>query len=154
MEVLLADIVLMNEISILAEQVEAVADVFDHSPDMSSIRTKDLDPTTASGKALEVPSVQRSESAISDENISWGNVDMLKPALEGDSAATSKRASRRGSQTSGPEEMEFLKQNSSGGLATKDLLDQWEDPVEAANKKVRFLMNSNYCVISVAFHKL
>jgi hypothetical protein len=144
MEILLADIVLMNEIAVLAEQVEAVANVFDQTTDMSNADKKENGISAMSNNPKEIKPGKRNGSGLTEEEIMWSNISILKPSIvsRGDSNAmhdlsdNEKRESRLPSPGWGPQMLEQTRRNSSGSLAIKDLLDQWEDPVEAMNKKV------------------
>jgi hypothetical protein len=139
MEQLLADIVLMNEISILAEQVEAVSDDYDDLTTTSKqvAESATISPHTAGTPLLHSP-------GIAEEDIAWSHVTTDKPIMiaRGESTAPHiEPISMSGGPSSGDQQGQIKSDlshySSISNLVEKAHLDQWEDPISAMNSKVR-----------------
>jgi hypothetical protein len=174
LEILLAEMVLMSEIAILADQIDIeTSDEKYSTPTMRNISDKKQPPVNYSHSNEDAASPddtrvnspvndQRRESnaGIGDEEITWSNVPELEPGMLARGESTSmhdesdheknKRKSLRDAHRD-PSSVEnipstqrnqsehdatYLNLNSSGHLQIKDLLDQWEDPIQAMNNKV------------------
>jgi hypothetical protein len=120
MEQLLADIVLMNEIAILAEQVEAADDEYGKSLlTFGSLRDS----------GAFTPPLQAVGSIISEEDIAWTNEEEV---------ATQSETTRLLTSPPNKSRFDLLQPLPGSALSIKARLDHWEDPVEVMNE-VRIL---------------
>jgi hypothetical protein len=153
MEQLLADIVLMNEIAILAEQVEMTAEDNDQASIASPVSGTELLATSNPSNINSSSGIGRLHSpGLVEEDIAWSNVSTIKPDLiaRGESTAHHDVESPDIMEHDNLSDIEhhdppghynnrkiLSHQSSSHNLVDRVLLDQWEDPVATMNKKVR-----------------
>jgi hypothetical protein len=141
MEKLLADIVLMNELAILADQVEAVTAVFNDENDGSG----NIDKHQKAATLSKIADSLEEGFDIMKEKVSWidAGTDEDNVVFETDDGAPLGESTEKvDSKTFSINALLDLRKNSSGEFIIKDFLDPWDDPVESINNKVCLMQTS------------
>jgi hypothetical protein len=125
----------MNELAILADQVESVTAAFADSKEEHA-NVKQQKAATLSKVA---DSIEEGVD-IMKEKVTWSDMgaDEDNVVFETDDGAPLGESTEKlDSKSFSTNALDKLKKNSSGEFVIKEFLDPWEDPVDSINNKVR-----------------